>query len=67
MDEQEDRTMLVRLQGGDIIRRPVAYVDIKLFPDGSTQELQSYPELEDGEILYWPLGDPLPNIVQADA
>lgn len=67
MDEQEKRTMLVRLQGGDVIRRPVAHIDIKLLPNGVMQELQSYPELEAGEILYWPLGDPLPNIVQTSA
>ena len=67
MDEQEERIMFVRLQGGDVIRRPVAYIDIKLLLDGSTQELQSYPELEAGEELYWSLGDPLPHIVQSNA
>lgn len=67
MDEKAERTMLVRLQSGDVVRRRVAYVDMKLLPDGSTKELQSYPELKRGEVLYWPLGDPLPNVVRTDA
>jgi len=64
--EADDKTMLVRLQGGDIQRRPVASEDIYRPMNGGPDRLvRQIPELRDGEELTWPMADSMPTIIRS--
>jgi len=61
----EDReTMLVRLQGGDVVRRPIAARTYDEFINGDRILLQEEPELNDDEMVVRTMADKYPLIVK---
>lgn len=56
-------TMLVRMPGGDVIRRAVAYRMYAYMPDGIRQVAQSEPETNEGEVVVRFIDDPIPRII----
>lgn len=63
MADQE--TMLVRLQGGKVERRPVAIKEHADLIAGGQILWSQEPELNDGEMVVRTLADPVPLIVKA--
>lgn len=59
-----EETMLVRLQGGDVVRRPVASRVFVEFIDGSRVLAQEHPEVEEDEVAISTMGDPIPRIIR---
>lgn len=57
--------MLVRMPGGDVVRRPVAYAiqhrDLSGRPVGAPVR---EPELREDETFYQAMGDPIPLIIK---
>jgi len=60
----DDETMLVRLQGGDVVRRPVAARIYGDLTNGDRVLLQVEPELNDDEMVVRTMADKYPLIVK---
>lgn len=57
-------TMLVRMSGGDVVRRTVASRAYVCTADGSKHVTQEEPELENDEAVIRTFGDPIPLIIK---
>lgn len=59
-----ENTMLVRMPGGDVVRRPVAReAYVRDLPGSLIGAEVRLPELRDGEELVQAMGDPIPQII----
>lgn len=56
--------MFVRLPGGDVVRRPVAYRQCMTDMSGKKRLIQEEPELADGEVIVRTFGDPIPTVIK---
>ncbi|MDC3739651.1 hypothetical protein KDL21_01270 [Pseudomonas syringae pv. syringae] len=56
------KTMFVRTEGGDVIRREVVVSGLRLTPGAS--ELVKQPKLHEGESLKWLEDDIMPTIIK---
>lgn len=62
---EDQEIMLVRTLGGDVIRRPVAYVaDMRDINGHRVGAPMRDPELGDDEEVLHMLGDPIPLIIK---
>lgn len=62
---EDQEIMLVRTLGGDVIRRPVAYVtDMRDINGHRVGASMCDPELGDDEEVLHMLGDPIPLIIK---
>lgn len=62
---EDQEIMLVRTLGGDVIRRPVAYVtDMRDINGRRVGAPMRDPELGDDEEVLHMLGDPIPLIIK---
>jgi len=59
--------MLVRVEGGDVIRRAINYIDAMEIghpPLDTIHIMQQEPVLNDDEMIVRYLGDPIPTIIK---
>ena len=61
MSEEET---LVRLQGGDVVRRRVASRPCIELMDGTKYPMLEEPEIADDELIVRTLNDPIPLVVK---
>ena len=60
-----DKTMLVRVAGGDVIRRKVSYEQVIIADaEGKPLAAHSEPVTADDELVMQVMGDPIPTIVK---
>ncbi|WP_439884449.1 hypothetical protein ACTACK_17930 [Pseudomonas syringae] len=56
------KTMFVRTEGGDVIRREIVIAGLKVVPGAS--ELVKQPKLYEGESLTWLADDIMPTVIK---
>lgn len=56
--------MLIRLEGGDVIRRAVERVDRIDIPGQEPVVSRQHPVLNDDEIALWVISSPIPLVVK---
>lgn len=62
---EDEETMLVRMPGGDVIRRPVAYKTQALDQTGKPLgDPVCEPELHEDEAFVQVMGNPIPLIIK---